>query len=111
MKKLIYLLVSVTAISLFLFACTSPNKLDTKAQETIAESLPPGVEVTVEDGVATFTGQFENEVDRIVAENAARKTKGIRSVENNATVLDDTPVDSATMDSIEADTMAVEPVE
>ena len=89
-------------VSLLFFACSSPNKTDVKAQQTIEESLPAGVDVVVEDGVATFSGQFENEVDRIVAENAARKTRGIRSVENNATVLDDTPVDSTTMDSLDA---------
>lgn len=109
MKKSSYrLFVPFLAFSLFLFSCTSSDKLDTKAQQTIEENLPPGVDVTVEDGVATFSGEFENEVDRIVAENTARKTKGVRSVENNATVLDDTPVDSATMDSLEADTVVTE---
>lgn len=102
MKKSNFLFVAFMAFCLFLFACSSPNKQDTKAQQTIEASLPPGVDVVVENGVATFSGQFENEVDRITAENAARKTRGIRSVENNATVLDDTPVDSATMDSLEA---------
>lgn len=108
MKKSNLLFVSFMALSFILYSCSSPDKLDTKSQTSIQEKLPPGVEVTVEDGVATFTGQFENEVDRIVAENTAKKTRGIRSVENNATVLDDTPVDSATLDSIEADTMLVE---
>ncbi|WP_118195652.1 BON domain-containing protein [Albibacterium indicum] len=102
MKKFNFFFPVLMMVSLLIFACSSPNKTDVKAQQAIEESLPAGVDVVVEDGVATFSGQFENEVDRIVAENAARKTRGIRSVENNATVLDDTPVDSATMDSLDA---------
>lgn len=102
MKKFNFFFPVLMMVSLLFFACSSPNKTDVKAQQAIEESLPAGVDVVVEDGVATFSGQFENEVDRIVAENAARKTRGIRSVENNATVLDDTPVDSATMDSLDA---------
>lgn len=102
MKKFNFFFPVLMMVSLLIFACSSPNKTDVKAQQAIEESLPAGVDVVVEDGVATFSGQFENEVDRIVAENAARKTRGIRSVENNATVLDDTPVDSTTMDSLDA---------
>lgn len=46
----------------------------------------PGVNVTVNEGVATLTGEVATEADKAAAETAAKGAKGVKSVVNNLTV-------------------------
>ncbi|WP_298739579.1 BON domain-containing protein [uncultured Chitinophaga sp.] len=68
-----------------LFAC-KPN--DSKLQQAVNEKLTatPGVSATVQDGVATLSGDVSDETAKQTAEDAAKNVKGIKSVVNNINV-------------------------
>ena len=75
------------SISVLAFSC-KPKDADitTDAQKV----LPAEARVQVTDGVATLTGEFKDEASKRNAEEALAKVKGVKSVVNNATVMQPT---------------------
>lgn len=72
------------SISMLAYSC-KPKDADIK---TDAQNvLPAEARVEVMDGVATLTGEFKDEVAKKNAEEALAKVKGVKSVVNNATVM------------------------
>jgi len=56
--------------------------------ETIVREIPipmTPIEVAVEDGHVTLRGAATGDLERHTAENAARRTRGVRSVANRIT--------------------------
>lgn len=68
-----------------------PKDSDIQNDLNTAMSAYPGVTTTVNDGVATLSGQVDNESTRSNAEADAKKVKGVKSVENNITVTPPPP--------------------
>ncbi|HVZ96566.1 MAG TPA: BON domain-containing protein [Chitinophagaceae bacterium] len=66
---------------------------DADIQANIEKNLQtmPGISVTVKDGVATFTGECQNEASKDSVVNAAKDIKGVKSVVNNCTVAPPPP--------------------
>ncbi|GAA4800981.1 hypothetical protein GCM10023231_32200 [Olivibacter ginsenosidimutans] len=70
----------------WLISCSSKSLKDQRAQHEIEYILEPGAQVAVSDGVATFTGTFPDEASMQAAQTLAKKTKGVKSVINKATI-------------------------
>jgi NAD(P)-dependent dehydrogenase (short-subunit alcohol dehydrogenase family) len=85
MKYRSLLLACLMFAGICLFAC-KPS--DSKLQQAVNEKMTatPGVSATVQDGVATLSGEVTDESARQTAEDAAKNVKGIKSVVNNITV-------------------------
>ncbi len=74
--------------SLSLVGC---KEKDSKIQARVEEKFSPdqstaGARVSVNDGVATLSGEVATESGRAQSERLARETKGVKSVINNLTV-------------------------
>ena len=82
MTKLAAAVVLFAGLSL---SSCKPKDADVKANvEKVVTA--PGVNVTVNDGVATLTGEVATVADRAAAEAAAKGAKGVKEVVNNLTV-------------------------
>lgn len=88
---------TVTSIAVFLLlfglACSSFNRADKAIEDDvrakIAEAMPGktfSVEVNVNKGVVTLSGQAASEDDRRRIGDAANSVRGVRSVINNITL-------------------------
>jgi osmotically-inducible protein OsmY len=72
--------------TLFVVSCQpKDSEINVHVTENI-QSATPGVNADVKDGVATLNGQVKDEASRRAAEDAAKKTKGVKSVVNNITI-------------------------
>jgi osmotically-inducible protein OsmY len=85
MKYRSLLLACLLFTGVCLFAC-KPS--DSKLQQAVNEKLTatPGVSATVQNGVATLSGEVKDETAKQTAEDAAKNVKGVKSVVNNITV-------------------------
>jgi osmotically-inducible protein OsmY len=83
MKRLSILFVAFLVIA---SACKPKDEDLTKAIQTAIASVSSDVAVTTQDGVATLTGEVENEEIIQQVLTLAQGTKGIKSVVNNMTV-------------------------
>ena len=77
------------SVSVLFFSC-APK--DSEVQSKITEKFAAtpelaGATATVDNGVATITGELADEAARTEAENAAKEVKGVKSVVNNTTVM------------------------
>lgn len=86
MKRLITLVLLV--FTLFASGC---KEKDTTIRARVEERLSAnqetaGTSVSVEDGVATLSGQVQTENGKIESGNIAKETKGVKSVNNQITV-------------------------
>lgn len=73
--------------ALFLGSCQSK---DTDVSVDVTENVratAPEATVQVNDGIVTLNGQVKDEATRMAAEEAAKKTTGVKSVVNNMTVV------------------------
>ncbi|MCW3087817.1 MAG: transport-associated protein [Sediminibacterium sp.] len=78
---------AAVASVLFLSSC-GPKDADLNQSVTISvQSAAPGVSSDVKEGVVTLSGQVNDESTRRAAEDAARNTKGVKSVVNNITIM------------------------
>lgn len=83
-----FLAVFLSASILF-FSC-SPKDSDVQAKITEKFAATPelsGATATVDKGVATLSGELQDEAARTEAENTAKDVKGVKSVVNNTTVM------------------------
>lgn len=85
LKNAALALVLATGLSTGMVACKSQEKKDAEAKAKI-EAAAPGVTVNVKDGVATLSGELADNNARTMAEEAAKKIDGVKSVTNNITV-------------------------
>ncbi|MEZ5429117.1 MAG: BON domain-containing protein [Pyrinomonadaceae bacterium] len=83
--KFKFLSILSLAVVLLISACGKSDADLQKAAETAVKAKAPNATVTVKDGVATLTGEVENEAAKTAAE-AAAKVDGVKSVTNNLTV-------------------------
>ncbi|HET6995207.1 MAG TPA: BON domain-containing protein [Chitinophagaceae bacterium] len=89
MKKLL-LVITMGCLAFTLPQCKSkPKDADIKVEAEKALAADPacaGLNVSVNDGVATITGEVKDESTKTAAQSAVAGIKGVKSVENNATV-------------------------
>ena len=83
--KFKFITVLSLAVVLLLSACGKSDADLQKAAETAVKAKAPAATVVVKDGVATLTGEVENDAAKAAAE-AAAKVEGVKSVTNNLTV-------------------------
>lgn len=83
--KFKFITVLSLAAVLFLGACGKSDADLQKSAETAVKAKAPTATVVVKDGVATLTGEVENDAAKAAAE-AAAKVDGVKSVTNNLTV-------------------------
>lgn len=73
------------ALVLLISACGKSDADLQKDAETKVKSAAPNATVVVKDGVATLSGEVENEAARAAAETAA-KVEGVKEVKNDLKV-------------------------
>jgi len=94
----------ILAFALLLSACGKSDADLQKAAETAVKAKAATATVVVKDGVATLTGEVENEAAKAAAE-AAAKVEGVKSVKNDLKVKPTPPPvvpDAATKAAVEA---------
>ncbi|ATL46819.1 transport-associated protein [Chitinophaga caeni] len=91
MKKQSILIVCLALMGTILFAC-KPN--DAALQKDLNNKIAVvtgGVTVDVKNGVATLSGEVQDEATKSLVEETAKGVKGIKSVTNNLTVTPPPP--------------------
>lgn len=78
--------VLIAGIAIGLPSCKSQATKDAEAKAKIETTLPEGVTVDVNNGIATLTGSFPDNASRMAAEESIRAVAGVKSVTDNATV-------------------------
>ena len=90
MKRTTIGIVVVASLIFAFSSCSSkPKDADVKVAAESALAADPacsGLHVSVNDGVATITGEVKDEATKTMAQTAIAAVKGVKSVENNATV-------------------------
>lgn len=86
-KHAIVVIALSTSLGLSLQSCTSQAQKDAKAKASIEASLPPGVTVEVENGVATLNGEFQDENTKMITEESIKSVEHVKSVANYTTVM------------------------
>ncbi len=82
---------TAVVLTLFLASC-GPKDTDINADVTAnVHATAPNVSSSVADGVVTLSGQVNDEATRMAAEDAAKKSKGVKSVVNNITIAAPSP--------------------
>ncbi len=77
--KLKFIIVLSLSFALILSACGKSDADVQKAAETAVKAKAPTATVVVKDGVATITGEVDNDAAKAAAE-AAAKVEGVKSV-------------------------------
>jgi hyperosmotically inducible protein len=85
---------SLAVMAALSFTLVSCGPKDAEIKTGVEEKLKntPGVTVDVKDGVATLNGTFADEAAKTAAETEVKSVKGVKSVVNNATVVETAPV-------------------
>jgi len=95
MKRVTIGMVVVASLIFAFSSCSSkPKDADIKVAADNALAADPacsGLHVTVNDGVATITGEVKDEATKTMAQTSIAAVKGVKSVENNATVAPPPP--------------------
>ena len=76
----------IAAVGLLFAACKPSDEKISEEVKTKLTALSPSINATVNDGVATLTGQVPDESTKSAAETAIQNVKGLKSVVNNLTV-------------------------
>lgn len=102
--KFKFLTILSLAIVLLISACGKSDADLQKAAETAVKAKAATATVVVKDGVATLTGEVDNEAAKAAAE-AAAKVDGVKSVKNELKVKPAAPpppvADAATKTAVE----------
>ncbi len=91
MKQIGKVLLGLTLATSVLFTACKPKDSDIEKNVSTAVAGYPGVSVTVQDGVATLSGEVADESTRAAVESAAKSAKGVKSVNNNLTLIPPPP--------------------
>lgn len=86
MKRISRILCGLLLIGVMAMTGCKPKDADIEKNVITALGAYPGVQVRVEDGVATLSGEVADEATRSAAETAAKGVKGVKSVTSNITV-------------------------
>lgn len=80
--------VLILATTFFMTGCKEKDSdVKTRVEEKLqANQETAGTMVTINDGVATLTGQVSTDNGKMESENITKGTKGVKSVVNNLTV-------------------------
>jgi len=74
-------------LSIFFISCgPKDGDITTSVNKVYTENSITGVTTTVKDGVATLSGEVENEAAKAKAAELAKGVKGVKSVTNNLVV-------------------------
>lgn len=102
--KFKFIIVLSLAFALLLSACGKSDADLQKAAETAVKAKAPSVTVVIKDGVATLTGEVENDAAKAAAE-AAAKVEGVKSVVATGLTVKPAPTpavaDAATKTAVE----------
>ena len=79
--------VTLAAVLALSVAFTSCKQKDSDIQTTVQSTQTTGITATVNDGVATLTGEVADDAAKMKAEESAKASKGVKSVVNNITVM------------------------
>lgn len=99
LKKILLAFALMGTLSFSLTSCKNEPKdsdLVTKAKSVI----PEGVTIDVKKGVATLTGEYNDNDAKQSTENAVKAIPGIKSVEDNATVKSESGDVVVSVDSV-----------
>lgn len=77
--------VIAAGLSTSLYSCKSQEEKDKETKAKI-EAAAPGVSVTVNNGVATITGQVNDDAAKAAMEETVKKVDGVKSVVNSLDV-------------------------
>lgn len=72
----------MVGMSLAVAGCDNDARIERRVEEKLATVGLAAIDVSVEDGVASLSGEVDEQADRARAENAARVVPGVRWVEN-----------------------------
>lgn len=92
--KLSKTLLAVFLSAAILFLGCAPKDADVQAKISEKFAATPelsGATATVNDGVATLSGEVVDDAARSMAESVAKDVKGVKSVVNNTTVMPPPP--------------------
>lgn len=98
-RKILLAFVIMGTLSFSLTSCkTEPKDSDlvTKAKTV----LPEGVNIDVKKGVATLSGEYNDDNAKQSTENAVKAIPGIKSVEDNATIKETASSVEVSADSV-----------
>ena len=98
-RKILLAFVIMGTLSFSLTSCkTEPKDSDlvTKAKAV----LPEGVNIDVKKGVATLSGEYNDDNAKQSTENAVKAIPGIKSVEDNATIKETASSVEVSADSV-----------
>ena len=71
----------------FLYSCKASDSKIQEAARVSATAIDPGVNVAVNDGVVTLTGEVKDQATQEALGNSVKDVKGVKSVVNNTTVI------------------------
>ncbi|MCG7856301.1 BON domain-containing protein [Flavihumibacter sp.] len=86
MKRIGRVLLGLAIASAVSLTACKPKDTDIEKNVTTAVAGYPGVSVSVNDGVATISGEVADESTKAAVETAAKSVKGVKSVTNNLSV-------------------------
>lgn len=89
MKRFSHFL-AIAALALLTACGPKDSEIQTNVNNQLQTTA--GVTATVQDGVATLSGEVMSDADRAAAEAAAKGVKGVKSVVNNINVRPAAPV-------------------
>ena len=81
-----FLLATLVFASLLCSCKASDSKIQ-EAARVSATAIDPGVNVAVNDGVVTLTGEVKDQATQDALANSVKDVKGVKSVVNNTTVI------------------------
>ena len=97
-KSLLPVIILAATVS-FTSCKESDSEVKTRVEEKLqANQETAGTSVSVNDGVATLTGEVGTENGRIESESITKGTKGVKTVVNNLTVTPPAPPVTVTPD-------------
>ena len=77
---------AILILSSFLYSCKADDSKIQEAAKANASAIDPGVNVAVEGGVVTLTGQVKDQATQEAIASSVKDVKGVKSVVNNTTV-------------------------
>ena len=81
------LAIAALVFASLLYSCKASDSKIQEAARVSATAIDPGVNVAVNDGVVTLTGQVKDQATQDALANSVKDVKGVKSVVNNTTVM------------------------
>ena len=81
------LAIASLVLASLLYSCKASDSKIQEAARVSATAIDPGVNVAVNDGVVTLTGQVKDQATQEALASSVKDVKGVKSVVNNTTVM------------------------